>query len=328
MNSSPFFSIVIPTFRRPELLRQAVKSALSQTYGDFEVVISDDDPQGVLVAEDLIEGSTRDISVRVVRNECEPGQSGNTNNGIRNAVGRWIKLLHDDDVLYPSCLQRIREVLDLAETLGEPATVCCRSDTLSPSGTIVRPYIRGRQQPIAELVSSRHTVLAMYLQEDVGESLPSSMCVRRDRLEATRAWMPALNGFVSAVDSHWAICLATTGDRVIINEALAGKRQEPQSITGRITDSQLDAEFMMIRELQFRAIPTHLRPPPLHVASQAQALRRAMHRLIKRRRPTEAIRLAAGAWDPRAWLLAARQPLAQQFPKAFRRTSRVIVCGP
>ncbi len=40
MKSTPYFSIAMPTFNRAELLRLAIQSVLGQTFGDFEVVIS------------------------------------------------------------------------------------------------------------------------------------------------------------------------------------------------------------------------------------------------------------------------------------------------
>lgn len=326
--SAPFFSVVIPTYRRAALLEQAVASVLAQTFRDFEVVVSDDDPSSATTAEALAIGTRHDVAVRVIRNLGDHGQSGNTNNGIRHAQGRWIKLLHDDDVLYPHCLERIHAVLNRVGEHGTVATACCRSDTLLPSGDILRRWSRKANQPTAELVPSRFTVMAMYLQEDVGESLPSSLCINRQLLIEGNEWMPAREGFVSVVDSHWAIRLATLGDRLIINEALVGKRQEPESITGRITDDHLDAEFQAIRELQYQQIAPELGPPPLNVARQALWLRRAAHRLVKRRQPVAAALMAARAWDPRAWLLAGRPFLTQRFPGVFRRTPRATVSAP
>src|SRR5713226_5637047 len=42
MNRTPKVSICIPTYQQAPYIRQAVESALSQEFDDFEVVISDD----------------------------------------------------------------------------------------------------------------------------------------------------------------------------------------------------------------------------------------------------------------------------------------------
>lgn len=325
--TAPFFSIVIPTFRRPALLEAAVRSALAQTFADFEVVVSDDDVAGAESAPRTPPLDGSDPRVRVVPNPTDHGQAGNTNNGIRHARGRWIKLLHDDDLLHPACLERIHSTLRRLPSGSHVGVVSCRSDTIMLSGD-VRRWQRRRNQPVVELIPSRHTVLAMYLQEDVGESLPTSMCIDRERLVANGAWMPQRAGFVSVVDTHWAILLAALGDRLVINEALVAKRQEPDSVTGRMTDEMLDREFEAIRELQFEAIPADLHPPPLHVTQQALSLRRAAHRLLKRRRPLDALSLAARAWHPRAWMMAVKMPLARRFPRICGRTPRIAMHEP
>lgn len=43
-NITPFFSILVPTRRRPELLAEAIESIVNQSFVDFEVVISNNGP--------------------------------------------------------------------------------------------------------------------------------------------------------------------------------------------------------------------------------------------------------------------------------------------
>src|SRR3712207_6838988 len=68
-------ALVIPTFRRPELLRQALASALDQKYRDFTVivVVDDDDPRQVA-------GLPEDPRVHVVLLRRHTGVLGVVNN--------------------------------------------------------------------------------------------------------------------------------------------------------------------------------------------------------------------------------------------------------
>jgi glycosyltransferase involved in cell wall biosynthesis len=38
----PFFSVIIPTFNRATILPRALKSILSQSFSDWELIIQDD----------------------------------------------------------------------------------------------------------------------------------------------------------------------------------------------------------------------------------------------------------------------------------------------
>ena len=40
--SAPVFSIVLPTYNRPEMLRRAISSVCRQTFRDFELIVVDD----------------------------------------------------------------------------------------------------------------------------------------------------------------------------------------------------------------------------------------------------------------------------------------------
>jgi glycosyltransferase involved in cell wall biosynthesis len=113
----PSVSIVVPTFKRLPLLRRAIDSIYTQTITDWELIITDDEvPSGETWAfvSDL---SFRDRRVCVSQNTGPRGQCGNVNNGLRLARAPWIKILHDDDVLRPNCLQ------SLLDAVGEDHSV-------------------------------------------------------------------------------------------------------------------------------------------------------------------------------------------------------------
>ncbi len=92
-DNSPLFSVIIPTKNRLPLLKEAVASVLSQTYGDFELMVVDDGSEDGTV--EWLEGID-DGRVVWMRNEGA-GQSSAQNNGIKNSCGKNICLLDDDD---------------------------------------------------------------------------------------------------------------------------------------------------------------------------------------------------------------------------------------
>lgn len=320
---APFFSVVIPTYRRPDLLRRCLDSVLGQTFTSFEVIVTDDERADGESWAFLQQACRSDGRIRAVRNQGDRGQVANTNNGVRHAVGSWVKLIHDDDELYPQCLERFHAALADEGSLEGVSLACCRSDRLLQDGRVV-PWTRARGQHAVEVLDRLHTPLAMYLQQDVGSSVPSCICINRGLMERHGEYMPSHESLVSAVDTLWSMNLSRHGDRLILNEPLVLKRDEPVSVTGGMTDDAMDREFALIRRLQFEMIDPSLNPPAYDVAVGALRVRRAVHRLVKRRSFREALTLAAGVRDVRAWVLAARIALGIAMPKPSPRAVGVV----
>lgn len=113
---APFVSVVIPTFRRPELLRVAIDSVLAQTFRDFEVLVVDDDRHGSARAT---VAAVQDERVTYLAHDGARGGSGARNVGIFRSRGAWIAFLDDDDAWLPEKLaaQR-RAVADGGPDLG------------------------------------------------------------------------------------------------------------------------------------------------------------------------------------------------------------------
>jgi glycosyltransferase involved in cell wall biosynthesis len=104
--SSPFFSVIMPTWNRGLDVRKAVDSVLQQTYEDFELIIVDDGSD-VPAAEALRE--VRDERVRCVRLDRNRGVAAARNEGIRQAKGEYLAFLDDDDEYLPQKLAVIRD---------------------------------------------------------------------------------------------------------------------------------------------------------------------------------------------------------------------------
>ncbi|MHB8835446.1 MAG: glycosyltransferase family 2 protein [Candidatus Methylomirabilia bacterium] len=94
------FTVVIPTYRRADLVQQAVQSVLAQTFQDFEIVVVDDG------SPEPIQPLATDGRVRVVRHETNRGAAAARNTGIRAARGALVAFLDSDDTWLPEKLQR------------------------------------------------------------------------------------------------------------------------------------------------------------------------------------------------------------------------------
>ena len=114
---NPYISIIIPTFNRASLLPFAIKSALSQTFTDFELLILDD--ASTDNTYEVAESFLTDPRVRLVKHPKNIGITENRNYGLSIANGKYIAMLDSDDVWLDSHkLERQLEILKSHPSIG------------------------------------------------------------------------------------------------------------------------------------------------------------------------------------------------------------------
>ena len=87
-------SVIIPTYKRPDLLRNLLESlSHQQTDYDFEVIVVNDDPDDNLTPMEL---EFSDISVKIINLSEDHGRSIARNTGVRASSGDIIIFLDDD----------------------------------------------------------------------------------------------------------------------------------------------------------------------------------------------------------------------------------------
>jgi glycosyltransferase involved in cell wall biosynthesis len=111
VESAPTLTIGMPVYNGAKYIAEAVESILTQTYRDFELIISDnastDDTESICRAF-----AARDPRVTCRRNRQNVGLSANNNLLVPLARGRLFKWAPSDDVLQPEYLERCVAVLD------------------------------------------------------------------------------------------------------------------------------------------------------------------------------------------------------------------------
>lgn len=99
-------SVVVPVHERPELLREAVASALTQEYRPLEVVIVDDASRDATPAVAAALAGEEPERVRLVRLAVNVGPGAAREAGRRAARGEFEQYLDSDDLLLPGKLAR------------------------------------------------------------------------------------------------------------------------------------------------------------------------------------------------------------------------------
>lgn len=99
--SKPLITTVIPTYRRPKLLRRAISSVLTQTYPHFRLCVYDN-ASGDETASVVAEFARRDPRVHY---HCQPENIGLLRNfiyGAERVDTPFFSFLSDDDLLLPA----------------------------------------------------------------------------------------------------------------------------------------------------------------------------------------------------------------------------------
>lgn len=100
-NRAPRFSILIPTYNQGGTIGQAVVSALSMDFDDFEVIVVDDASTEVgsvdAPATKAVLDSIRDARLTYVRNEKNIGRSATYREALSRAHGEWVMVCDGDD---------------------------------------------------------------------------------------------------------------------------------------------------------------------------------------------------------------------------------------
>ena len=98
--AKPTITAIIPTFRRPELLRRAVESVLSQTYLPLRVHILDN-ASGDATGDIAREFAARDPRVVYTCHSSNIGAQANFQAGYAAVETPYFSFLSDDDMLMP-----------------------------------------------------------------------------------------------------------------------------------------------------------------------------------------------------------------------------------
>ncbi len=105
------FSILTPLYNTdPKMLKAMIRSVLRQSYSNWELCLADGSDEEHLHVGEIVKGF-QDSRIKYVKTENK-GISGNTNVCLSLATGDVIAMLDHDDLLHPSALFRIAEVME------------------------------------------------------------------------------------------------------------------------------------------------------------------------------------------------------------------------
>jgi glycosyltransferase involved in cell wall biosynthesis len=156
---TPIISVIIAAYKADQYLRQAIASALEQTFSNFEIVVSDDANDAA--TRRLVE-AFGDQRIVYRANGERLGPAGNHWAAFRQARGRYIAILNHDDLWHPDFLAHLLAPLeadadlvlafsdhDIIDEQGRRLVVETENSTHFTKRDVLAA---GRHQPFAHLV--------------------------------------------------------------------------------------------------------------------------------------------------------------------------------
>jgi glycosyltransferase involved in cell wall biosynthesis len=223
MSTMPVVTIAMPVYNGAGNLTPAVESLLAQTFGDFELVVSDN--ASTDATPDLAADFARhDPRVRYVRHAENIGANGNYSHLARIARGRYLKWASSSDWCAPTFIERCVEALEAAPdaVLAAPRTRLFVGDL-----TNAEDYAEDLRIPDEQPLERLHRLMAEIKLNNAINGLIRVNALRRTRL---------IERYYQA-DVVLMGHLAMLGKFLLIDEPLFYRRMEAATSTTLQDDS-------------------------------------------------------------------------------------------
>jgi glycosyltransferase involved in cell wall biosynthesis len=164
----PQVSVIIPTYNRAWVIKEAIDSVLAQDYTEFELIVVDDGSTDQ--TSDVLDTFGNVIKVFSQKNK---GVSAARNRGIAEASGNFIAFLDSDDLWHP---QKLSSQIDFFNQTPD-ALICQTEEVWIRNGLRVNPKKRHKKpsgmifKPSLKLclVSPSAVMIRRHLFDRVGE---------------------------------------------------------------------------------------------------------------------------------------------------------------
>jgi glycosyltransferase involved in cell wall biosynthesis len=209
------WTVVLPTYDRPEMLKRAIESCLTQT-----------EPCEIVVVDDNSGLSTHQVAAQFpqivyIRNERNLGHCASVNLGVKRARGTWIKHLDDDDFLHPDCLRTMSQAILAAQRRGhDPKIVNCVATNVDEDERPLRRTCTVLADGVA-LIRREH-LLPLMLRDQVPLGTPVQVGHERQAALDVGGWNENRQiQFRNGDESEFWIRLASRGDAILLSAPLA-----------------------------------------------------------------------------------------------------------
>jgi len=235
----PAISVCIPTYNGAKYIAQTIESILNQTFTDFEVIVSDDGSSDKTLE---IVGSFNDPRIVRIDRLSKVGAEANWNNAVATASASLVKLVCQDDLLYPQCLEV--EVQTMSKSENQDVSFCFHlRDFVTPNSR----KLSARRVGYSNLQKYSKTEILTKVVRSGGNPIGEPMAVTMRKLSLNSAGK-FRGDYVIDLDM-WSK-LSDQGSALFIEQHLSAFRISKTSWTSNLKKSHLSSVRTLSKKLQ------------------------------------------------------------------------------
>ena len=235
----PAISVCIPTYNGAKFIAQTIESILNQTFTDFEIIVSDDGSSDKTLE---IVGSFNDPRIVRIDRLSKVGAEANWNNAVATASASLVKLVCQDDLLYPQCLEV--EVQTMSKSEHQDVSFCFHlRDFVTPNSR----KLSARRVGYSNLQKYSKTEILTKVVRSGGNPIGEPMAVTMRKLSLNSAGK-FRGDYVIDLDM-WSK-LSDQGNALFIEQHLSAFRISKTSWTANLRKSQLSSVRALSKKLQ------------------------------------------------------------------------------
>ena len=235
----PAISVCIPTYNGAKYIAQTIESILNQTFTDFEIIVSDDGSSDNTLE---IVGSFNDPRIVRIDRLSKVGAEAHWNNAVATASASLVKLVCQDDILYPECLEV--EAQTMSESENQDVSFCFHlRDFVTPNSRKLRSHRIG----YSNLQKYSKTEILKKVVRSGGYPIGEPMAVTMRKLSLNSAGK-FRGDYVIDLDM-WSK-LSDQGSALFIEQHLSAFRISKTSWTSNLKKSQMSSVRTLSKKIQ------------------------------------------------------------------------------
>jgi glycosyltransferase involved in cell wall biosynthesis len=172
------FSILVPTYNGAEVIGDTLRSILTQSFQNFEIIIQDDVSKDGTVEEIK---KINDDRIKIFQNEKNLGYPGNLDSLSKKATGDIVYLMGQDDILGKDVLIKTYQAFKLSEDIGAVARPYFLFDENIEKPVRATSQLNPRKDEIVKITDDFERII---LTIDVAGQL-SGLAMRRKFIDAS-----------------------------------------------------------------------------------------------------------------------------------------------